>query len=246
MNNIIDKSDYIIYVDESGDHGLQNIDKDYPIFVLAFCCFKKESYINKVVPLVQNFKFKYWGHDQIVLHEHPIRKQKDEFAFLRGDAKYRTIFLNDINDIMSDLDCKIFYVVIDKTTLSDRYVKPYNPYDLSVYFGLELINEFLLSKEQEGKEVHFIFEKRGHKEDKELELSFRQICDNHTRFGYKVTDFTKIKFTPIFSDKKSNSTGLQIADLIARPIGLHYIRGEQENRAYKIIEDKIQAFKCFP
>ncbi len=29
------KSDYIIYVDESGDHGLKNINKDYPIFVLG-------------------------------------------------------------------------------------------------------------------------------------------------------------------------------------------------------------------
>ncbi len=34
---MIDKfSDYIVYVDESGDHGLQNLDPNYPVFVLAF------------------------------------------------------------------------------------------------------------------------------------------------------------------------------------------------------------------
>jgi hypothetical protein len=32
-------STYIAYVDESGDHGLQTIDNQYPLFVLAFCVF---------------------------------------------------------------------------------------------------------------------------------------------------------------------------------------------------------------
>ena len=31
-----EKGDYIVYVDESGDHGLKNIDNNYPIFVLTF------------------------------------------------------------------------------------------------------------------------------------------------------------------------------------------------------------------
>ncbi|HFD87807.1 MAG TPA: DUF3800 domain-containing protein, partial [Gammaproteobacteria bacterium] len=32
-------SEYIVFVDESGDHGLRSIDEAYPIFVLAFCIF---------------------------------------------------------------------------------------------------------------------------------------------------------------------------------------------------------------
>ncbi|WP_244948789.1 DUF3800 domain-containing protein [Campylobacter hyointestinalis] len=34
-------SNHIVYVDESGDHSLTNINKDFPVFVLAFCIFKK-------------------------------------------------------------------------------------------------------------------------------------------------------------------------------------------------------------
>ncbi|WP_338012591.1 DUF3800 domain-containing protein [Rhizobium sp. LCM 4573] len=34
-------SDFIIYVDESGDHSLTSIDVNYPIFVLSFCIFEK-------------------------------------------------------------------------------------------------------------------------------------------------------------------------------------------------------------
>jgi hypothetical protein len=44
----MDFSDYIVYVDESGDHGLVNIDTQYPIFVLAFCIFKKSDYLKTV------------------------------------------------------------------------------------------------------------------------------------------------------------------------------------------------------
>jgi len=33
--------------------------------------------------------------------------------------------------------------------------------------------------------------------------------------------------------------GLQFADLIARPIGIHVLRPEQQNRAWDIIKEKI-------
>jgi hypothetical protein len=73
---------YIVYVDESGDHGLDKIDPEYPIFVLAFCIFKKMDYISDIVPAIQKFKFRYWGHDAVVIHEHEIRKS------MAGDFRY--------------------------------------------------------------------------------------------------------------------------------------------------------------
>ena len=44
-------SDFIVYVDESGDHGLENMDASYPMFVLAFCIFRKPEYLAQVVPV---------------------------------------------------------------------------------------------------------------------------------------------------------------------------------------------------
>lgn len=60
-----DFSEYVIYVDESGDHGLKNLDEDYPVFVLAFCIFKISDYTHIVSPWLQKIKFKYFGHDAI-------------------------------------------------------------------------------------------------------------------------------------------------------------------------------------
>ena len=54
-------SDYVIYVDESDDHSLKPIDRDYPVFVLDFCIFWKDHYANAVAPRVQTFKFTHFG-----------------------------------------------------------------------------------------------------------------------------------------------------------------------------------------
>ncbi len=75
-----DFSDYIVYVDESGDHGLMSIDPQYPVFVLVFCVFKKQNYLS-TVKKVQKFKFDNFGHDLVVLHESDIRRD-------RGISKY--------------------------------------------------------------------------------------------------------------------------------------------------------------
>jgi hypothetical protein len=41
-------SDYLIFADESGDHGLTSINPENPVFVLVFCIFKKSDYISTV------------------------------------------------------------------------------------------------------------------------------------------------------------------------------------------------------
>jgi len=41
-------------------------------------------------------------------------------------------------------------------------------------------------------------------------------------------------------DKKHNSTGLQLADLVAHPIGRHVVKPDQPNRAYDTLEPKFR------
>lgn len=61
-------SQYIVYVDESGDSNLksENIDSGYPVFVLALCIFHKRYYADSLVPAVQSLKFNHFGHDMVV------------------------------------------------------------------------------------------------------------------------------------------------------------------------------------
>lgn len=90
-----DFSDYIVYVDESGDHSLVSIDGSYPIFVLAFCIFRKDDYARYVTPALQQFKFRWFGEDSVVLHEADIRRHKDHFGFLENSKK-RAQFMDEL------------------------------------------------------------------------------------------------------------------------------------------------------
>ena len=226
-------SDYVIYVDESGDHTLTAIDRDYPVFVLDFCIFRKDNYANVVAPQVQAFKFAHFGHDIVVLHEHEIRKQKPPFVFLKSRDK-RDAFMDGLNRLIEQADFTIVAAAIHKERLTQRYAAPGNPYEMALTFCMERAHAFLRDRGQHMLTTHIVVERRGKREDDELELAFRRIRDGANYVGEMPG------FEIIFADKKTNSAGLQLADLTARPIGRHVLEPAQPNRAWDIIEPKLR------
>jgi hypothetical protein len=231
-------SDYIFYADESGDHSLRSIDQTYPAFALSLCAFRIATYCRRIIPDVLRLKFTYFGHDAVVLHERDIRKQIGNFTALT-DQSLRDKFMRDLGYLLEDADFRIFAAVIDKTALRlDMF--PTNPYSLSLRICLQSAYLFLRQRRQVDRTSHFIFEKRGAKEDAELELEFRRIADGDNDLRIPFAGF-RIHF----SDKRTNSTGMQIADLTARPIGLKVIRPNQPNRAFDTIASKIFSGKKF-
>lgn len=225
--------DYIVYVDESGDHELSATNTDYPIFVLSFCIFKISDYIDSVVPKMQKIKFSYFGHDMIVFHEREIRKQLSPFEFLQVEDT-RNAFHSELGKLIEDSPFTVVASVIKKEPFSSSYLSGLNPYHVALEFGLERVFYHLQLKNQRGKKVFVVFEARGKKEDAELELEFRRILDETKTEGMGEM----FKFRCV--SKQVNSSGLQIADLIARPIGLHVLNPEQRNRAWDGIEPKIR------
>jgi len=239
-------SDYMIFVDESGDHGLLSIDPEFPVFALVFCLIRKADYVNQLVPAFQQLKMDYWGHDQVIFHEHDIRKEKGLFGLLRTNSELRREFYSRLNEIIEQAPVHLIASVIDKSQLTEKYANPYNPYEIALLFCMERVLTFLLGNGQADTRIPVLFESRGKREDDELELEFRRICDNRSNWGYKSPDFQKLTFEHSFVDKKSNSSGLQLADLVARPLALRYLRPEQRNRAVEIIEKKLLNVKVFP
>lgn len=225
--------DYVIFVDESGDHSLSSIDDSYPIFVLDFCIFRKDHYINDIVPRIEAFKFKHFGHDIVVLHERDIRKQSPPFVFLK-DPQRRDSFMRDLSALIDQARFTLVATVIDKKAKLAQYSRPENPYDLALLHCMEQAHGFLESKGHHAKTTHVIVERRGRREDAELEFVFRRIRDGDSRKG-KMSGFELV-----FADKRVNSSGLQLADLTARPIGRHFLDPEQPNRAWEVVEPKFR------
>jgi hypothetical protein len=44
----------------------------------------------------------------------------------------------------------------------------------------------------------------------------------------------------VLAAKESNAPGMQLADLVARPIGIKALRPAQPNRAYDLLESKFR------
>ncbi|HEX5727609.1 MAG TPA: DUF3800 domain-containing protein [Longimicrobiaceae bacterium] len=170
--------DYIVFVDESGDHGLDSIDRNYPVFVLAFCIFQKESYCSRAVPAVLRFKFKYFGHDQAILHERDIRRGYPPFAFTR-DRNIRDEFFADLNKLVADADFRLVASVIRKEDYRTRYGVFENPYHIAMGFGLERVFLELHGLGCRDGRTYVICERRGAPEDEQLKLEIRRVCDNN-------------------------------------------------------------------
>ena len=143
-------SQYIVYVDESGDHSLQSIDPQYPVFVLAFCIFHKRYYSETIVPALEKFKFNYFGHDQVVLHETEIRKEKGAFnIFSSREEKNR--FIDDLTGIIEQSDFILISCTIDKQAIKSSGDTSSNPYHIALGFCMEALYAFLQEKKRRAE-----------------------------------------------------------------------------------------------
>jgi hypothetical protein len=224
--------DYIVYVDESGDHGLISIDPEFPVFVLAFCIFEKQHYLESVVPAAQRIKFVHFGHDHVIFHEREIRKREPPFEFLKNRDRCN-LFMKDLDQLMEKASFTLIAAIIDKNALKEKYKEPKNPYEIALCFCMERLYMFLEKKGQRGRKTFLIVESRGHVEDRALDLAFRRIAAGANYCGPMP------EFEIVFADKRCNAVGLQIADLLVRPIGRNVLNPEQPNRAYEVLKKKF-------
>jgi hypothetical protein len=225
--------DYVVYVDESGDHSLTSIDPKFPIFVLAFCIFRKEDYINEVSPSLQRLKFRHFGHDGVILHEREIVKATGDFRFLRH-PRYREVFLSDLTTVMEQAPFTLIAVAVEKEKLRHGLAGYSYPYHRAMEAGLERLCAFLFQQGQEDRLTTVIFESRGKPADQQLELEFLRVTSGaNARCSYIPLRFK------MFS-KTSNSCGLQLADLVARPIARYVLNSDQPNRAFEILRQKFR------
>lgn len=241
-------SDFIVFADESGTPVLDNPDPTFPVFVLNCVLIAKDAYARRLVPSMQTLKFETVGHDQLILHERDIRRQQNDFAFLQRGAEAREAFLERMNTLVAMSEVTVAAAVIHKIRLSQKYAHPWSPYEIGLQFCLETLLDRLVALGQTGRLVHVLFEARGRREDRELELFFRRVASNQVNWGYRQPDFTQLQWEPLFVDKRSNSSGLQLADLMARPIGLKVLRPLQPNRAFEVLRPKLVlgGLKTFP
>ena len=124
------ESRFIAFFDECGDHSLEKLDQDFPLFVLSSVVVERGAYTDTVVPSLTRLKLNFWDHEGVNLHSRDIRKAHGDFAFLQIAAR-RQAFLGALSGILETLPFTLFITAVHKQTHRDRYgVKATNPYDI--------------------------------------------------------------------------------------------------------------------
>ncbi len=234
-------SELLVFMDESGDHNLKGGgDPDYPLFVLVAVLIDGDEYV-KIVHEFEQIKLKFFGEKSIVFHEREIRKAEGVFRILKN-PNTRNKFFQDLNRAIKDSRFKVIASVIDKRRLLEKYLRPKNPYDISLQFILERIVFEVQSRIPAPASVPIHAESRGKREDRELREEFDRICSGNSTLSHNSYLPSQIcnKMRLHFHKKEENVVGIQLADLIARPIGISYLRPNQQNRAYGIILRKFR------
>lgn len=225
---------HVVFLDESGDHSLQHIDRQFPVFALAATIFEGEYYLNKANPMIDRLKYNYWGHRSIIFHSVDIRKQKGDFHILR-EAKVREEFTNELNMLIRDLDFKIIAAGIDKIDHLQQYIQPESPYNLTFEFIMERL--FFYFKNT-GNSCMLVAESRDKKENDDLYAVFDRLMErgNENISAAEFRTYIKgLKFYP----KKVNENGNQITDLIVYPIARKIIGRAAGYQPYIEIKPKF-------
>jgi Protein of unknown function (DUF3800) len=231
---------FLLFLDESGDHGLHKIDIGFPVFVLGGILVEVENY--EYISMKVNYLKKHlWGTSDVILHSSDIRKQQKAFSILR-DPQKRVDFYESINMIFQNSPYQIFATVVDKPKYLTAFGKLEDDiYKIALSHIVEQVVLFLNEKNTNSTEnlkLKVIIEKRGKREDKSLATYFQKILSLGTGlFSKKDLDKWRIEFD--FDDKKENTVGLQLADLVIYPIARVALNNSNANPAYEILKSKI-------
>lgn len=237
----------MVFLDEAGDHSLDPVDKDFPVFVLVFFLCEQTDYTDVIVPAFTRFKVNQFGHDGAILHSRDIRKAIGDFSFLQIPER-RESFHADLNQLVREAPFELIAVAIRKDLHKERYgSSSRDPYDLALELGMERLKVCL--DELGQRLVTLIAEARGKNEDNALRLAFLQLL----KHGSSHRKFEDTEFDLKFVAKKANVLGHQLADLCAYPIARHVIDPTKSSRAFAIVRSKFldrpgwrHGFKIFP
>jgi len=155
----------LVFLDETGDHSLGNIDSQFPIFAIAGVLFDPTDY-EEAVSRFNRLKYRYFSHEGIILHNREIASREGDYKFLNNEDMRKT-FLSDLSEQINLTQMKLVAGVIKKDKLKERYMKPFNPYDLAISFIFEKVFQYSCNNQIDY--IHFITEARGYKEDRELD-----------------------------------------------------------------------------
>lgn len=227
---------FSFFLDETGDHGLNYVDNNFPLFLLCGCLIR-EDHLKLLEDKISALKLKFFKTVNVILHSRDIRKCEGAFQIL-FDLSIKADFYKDLNAILQENE----YLIIGSGINKKEHIKKYgkgakDPYSLALSFVIERL-VFCLDKVDKNAEVAIFVEERGKKEDQMLLSHFNSTMDRGTYFV--TPDRLKRKITKFgFHSKRANIAGIQIADLCAYPLARSILNPNEPYVPFQVIKNKI-------
>lgn len=224
-----------VYIDECGAHDL-GAPMDFPVFVLAAVILPDENRAN-VEAEWEGWKARALGAHDYPVHEPDVRRRKGRWG---NQAAF-----DGLNEALAQLDFTAVVCVVHRS----NYLADHGPGPLDeslpshVYLmTLDFIFERLalaLDTQFGGARARVVAESRGPKEDALLQYEFARLHLDGT--SYIPDSWFRQQFHPgiDFQGKETNCTGLQLADLVARPCGAKVIDPTSTPDRWEAIKSKL-------
>lgn len=218
---------YRLYLDESGDHVFNFLEKPSHRFLcLLGCWFRNPEYMN-FHARVEEFKRAHLPHhpdDPPILHREDIINRRGYFTHLQDTAKAQA-FDDALLELIRAAQFRVVAVVIDKFALRQKHADAAaHPYHLAMGFMLQRYCGYLNHINRTGD---IMAESRGGHEDRLLMDSYSRVhaqgvwMSNVTTFQHALTSKQlKVK------NKSANIAGLQLADILGHPVRQAILREE--------------------
>lgn len=236
------RREFFIFLDECGIHDMTISDGDFPMFCLCAVIVDRERF-PVFDRLWKTWKSQWLGSWQARVHEPAVRRRSGMFH--NDDSAREQATIDALASQLADLDFTCIAAVIDKRRLKAQFPDgrvddflPSSTYLMCIDFIFERAVDFLYHVGGDAQGV-VIAEARGLREDAEVSAEFLRLHLEGTQF---IADgYFRNQLRPYieFRKKDRNDSGLQIADLVARPIAEKVLSPNVTPERWQAIASKL-------
>jgi hypothetical protein len=236
------RAEYLLFLDECGSHPLYQPDDKFPVFCLCGVIVNRDEYA-AFDRHWKTWKAAWLGSSRVQVHEPEVRRRSNHFH--NPDSVREQELLDALAEELSTLQFTCIAGVIDKKSflaahpdgLVDEFL-PASGYLMCIDFVIERFVHFLYHAGGDARGLVFA-ENRGLREDAEVHAEFIRLQLEGTQ--WQSEDWFRYQLRPFieFEPKDRNSSGLQVADLAARPVAEKVLNPSTTPERWQVIRPKL-------
>lgn len=214
-----ERNHYYLFLDECGHHA-PNVDPNFPIFCVCGVIVHANEY-DHLDREWRDWKLEYLGDANSIVHEPDVRKRTRNFY--REDPESQRVLLESLHEQIQKLDFRVIVAGIDKQRFLQQFPDgavdqflPAGHYLMCIDFIMERFAHFLWHVGDHARGTIYA-ESRGQVEDVWVQRELTILHLRGTQF-MPARDFRYLIAPAVqFKSKAHCFSGLEVADLLARP-----------------------------